>query len=366
MDDLALITEVPPCPARPADAHKGTFGTVIVVGGCPEMIGAPALCAAAALRSGVGLVRIATDRNVLPTAIAIEPGATGIILETDIASAKAAIDDADPNRSAVLAIGPGLGSQSHLRQLVLELLAGDRAAVLDADGLNLLATTPDALPKGDRRLVMTPHPGEFAKLAQPLGIDLSATDPVQRPSAAAALARHYHAVAVLKGPDTVVTDGRQLYVNTTGNCALATAGTGDVLTGLIASLIAQHMSPFNAASLGAYLHGLAADIFASEEAWQAAVRSPRLLKRPAFAYAPTDPNLPRVLIYGDSISIGYTGYLREILKGEATVQRIPCNGGDTASGFRKLKRAGLQKGRWDVIHFNWGLHELTISPFPSS
>jgi len=99
------------------------------------------------------------------------------------------------------------------------------------------------------------------------------------------------------------------------------------------------------------------DIYSSEEAWTAAVGA-KLAKTPAFRYVPTDPNLPRILLYGDSISIGYTADVQELLKGRATVQRIPCNGGDTASGFDKLKQVGLEKGKWDVIHFNWGLHDL--------
>jgi acyl-CoA thioesterase-1 len=100
------------------------------------------------------------------------------------------------------------------------------------------------------------------------------------------------------------------------------------------------------------------DIYASRESWVKALGNPKLLKNPAFAYVETDPDLPRVLLYGDSISIGYTPYVRELLDGVVTVQRIPCNGGDTASGFAKLKQAGMEKGKWDVIHFNWGLHDL--------
>jgi len=99
------------------------------------------------------------------------------------------------------------------------------------------------------------------------------------------------------------------------------------------------------------------DIYASEEAWTEAAGA-ALVERAGFHYVATDPNLPRVLLYGDSISIGYTQYVQDILKGKVTVQRIPCNGGDTESGFAKLAQAGLQKGKWDLIHFNWGLHDL--------
>ena len=226
------------------------------------MMGAPALCAAAALRSGVGLVKIATDPMALPTAITIEPGATGIVHDADVSKAVGAIDQADPSHGAVLALGPGMGTADQARQLVLELLGGTRPIVLDADGLNLLASTGQTASGGSGGLVMTPHPGEFARLADPCGISLSATDPAQRPAAAAELARRHTAVVVLKGPGTAVSDGTNCYVNTTGNAALATAGSGDVLTGLIAALMAQGMSPLDAAVLGTYLHGMAADIFA--------------------------------------------------------------------------------------------------------
>ena len=263
MNELTPVTDVPPCPARPADAHKGTFGTVIVVGGCPTMIGAPALCASAALRGGAGLVKIATDATTLATALAIEPGATGIALGADVADAVARIDQADPDSHAVLALGPGMGRQAQWSALLGALLVGKRPAVLDADGLNLLAATGKARPETGGDLIMTPHPGEFARLAEPLRITASATDPVERPVAAAELARRYRAVVVLKGRRTIVTDGRACYVNTTGNPALATAGSGDVLTGLIAALRGQHLSPFDAAVLGTHLHGLAADAFAA-------------------------------------------------------------------------------------------------------
>jgi ADP-dependent NAD(P)H-hydrate dehydratase len=263
MTDLIEVRDVPPCPPRPNDAHKGTFGTVIVVGGCPTMIGAPALCAAAALRSGAGLVKIATDSATMTAALIVEPSATGIVLGEVAAEALAAIDQADPDCNAVLALGPGMGTQRPAAELLIALLDGKRKVVLDADGLNLLAATGQPRPQQGGDLVMTPHPGEFARLAQSSGIVASATSPTERPIAAAAeLAHHHRAVVVLKGRHSVVTDGRRFYINTTGNPALATAGSGDVLTGLIAALIGQHLSPFDAAVLGTYLHGLAADIFA--------------------------------------------------------------------------------------------------------
>jgi len=262
MDELTPTTRVPPVPPRPNDAHKGTFGTVIVVGGCDTMMGAPALCASGALRSGAGLVKVAVPAAVLPVALAIEPAATGIIFSEDTADSLHSLDQADPEARAILAVGPGMGQSKHAGVLLAQLLQGNRPIVLDADGLNLLAATGKARhPPGPPR-VMTPHPGEYLRLAKPFGITLNPTDPATRPAAAGQLALAQRCVVVLKGQHSVVSDGQRVYVNTTGNPALATAGSGDVLTGVIAALIGQGMGPFDAAVLGVYLHGLAADLWA--------------------------------------------------------------------------------------------------------
>jgi NAD(P)H-hydrate epimerase len=147
--------------------------------------------------------------------------------------------------------------------------------VLDADGLNLLARTGRPRPRGDADIILTPHPGEFARLAKPLGITDSPTDANTRPDAAAKLARAHQGIVLLKGRHTIVTDGERLYINQTGNPALSTAGSGDILTGLIAALLAQGAPAFDAAVLGAYLHGLAADRWA-ERHGRAGLRAPDL------------------------------------------------------------------------------------------
>jgi NAD(P)H-hydrate epimerase len=261
MSELQIIDDLPDLPARPDDAHKGTFGTIIIVGGCATMIGAPALCATSALRAGAGLVKIATEPGILAATITIEPSATGIALDDDAIRAADQLDEADPDCSAVLAVGPGLGRSNRAASLVDRLLDGRRTIVLDADGLNKLAESGRELTAEGPDIVMTPHPGEFARLASPLGIEHDPKNPATRPQAAAELAQRHHAVVLLKGTRTVVSDGQRVYVNTTGGPALSTAGTGDVLTGLIGSLIAQGMQPFDAATLGAYLHGRAADLW---------------------------------------------------------------------------------------------------------
>jgi len=258
---------LPHPPPRPADGHKGTFGTVIVVGGCPTMIGAPALAARSALRSGAGLVKAACTSDILPHVLTIEPSATGIALDadadpdTDATQRLRAIDQADPDEKAVLAVGPGMGGASGVWPAVQALLATARPTVLDADGLNALAASRQQLDR-PATTVLTPHPGEFRRLAEAAEITQDPTDLSQRPNAAARLAGHHGCVVLLKGRHTVVSDGTRSFINQTGNPALATAGSGDVLTGLIAGLIAQGMDAFDAACLGAHVHGAAADTWA--------------------------------------------------------------------------------------------------------
>ena len=261
MPKLESITKIPSLPTRPADSHKGTYGTVIVVGGCTTMIGAPALCASAALRSGAGLVKIAASLEVIPVAIGIEPSATGIILNQDPSDHVRRIDEADPNHQAILAIGPGMGLSKNTYELVIALLRGKRTIVLDADGLNLLAKHRSPRSTPGPPLILTPHPGEYARLAQALDLSSIVTRDEDRVMAASQLATRQQAIVVLKGAQTVVTDGQRVYINHTGNPALATAGTGDVLTGIMAGMIAQKMLPFDAAILSVYLHGLTADIW---------------------------------------------------------------------------------------------------------
>ena len=260
-DAFTTVSALPALPARPDDAHKGTFGSVLVLGGCATMIGAPALAASGALRGGAGLVKIATDPAVLPFAITIQPGATGIALPDDPEGIIAALDAADPGHRAVLAVGPGLGRRPAAPRLVERLVRGPRRLVLDADGLNALADGRPRRHQPEPPLVLTPHPGEFRRLAEAAGITHDPLDPAQRPLAAAAMATVHHAVVVLKGRHSIVSDGPDVYVNRTGNPALATAGTGDVLTGLIAALLAQGMATFDAAVLGTHLHGAAADLW---------------------------------------------------------------------------------------------------------
>lgn len=261
--DLQFVTDVPVLPSRPRDSHKGRFGNVLIVAGSRGMAGAAALCGAAALRSGAGLVRVACPSEIQPTVASFEPSYMTYPLDTDddglirfaaaVPILKRLIEPA-----SVVAIGPGLGQSDEIRQLVRFLITEtDKSLVIDADGLNALAGQVDLLSRISRTVVLTPHPGEFARLRQ-MSISQVQADRAGQAAALASMAPDL--VVVLKGAGTVVTDGKRCYVNTTGNPGMATGGTGDVLTGVIAALLAQRVAGFEAAQMGVFVHGLAGDI----------------------------------------------------------------------------------------------------------
>lgn len=278
----------PPLPPRPVDGHKGTFGTVLVVGGsCGErmMLGGPAFTALAALRSGCGIAELAMPAPLVPAALSLVPSATGVALAV---AADGSIDAAASRRTlapalaraTVVAIGPGLGREASSSALLAEVLAcADTPVVIDADGIVALARRLEAGSGGfdggssPRRgpIVLTPHPGECRTLAASLGLaaDLSsgASSREGHAAAASAIARSLGAVVVLKSAVTVVADGTRQWKGGGENPALATAGSGDVLTGVIASLLAQWIAgpggearplAFDAAVAGVELHAAAA------------------------------------------------------------------------------------------------------------
>lgn len=251
-------------PARPPDSHKGSYGRSLIVAGSMGFTGAAALAALGALRSGAGLVTLCVPAGIYPIVAGLLIEAMPRPVDDEeghlAASAWSAIRETAGSADAIAA-GPGLGVSSGVGAVVDGLLREGRPLVLDADALNTLAGRTDALAAAAGPLVITPHPGELARLTG------STPDTIQadRLAAARAAASRFRCVVVLKGARTVVAQpGGEAFIVPTGNPGMAAGGMGDVLTGMIASLIGQGMAPPEAAWTAAYLHGLAADLIASE------------------------------------------------------------------------------------------------------
>jgi ADP-dependent NAD(P)H-hydrate dehydratase len=258
---IEVVRQVPSLAPRTADSNKGNFGRVLIVAGSRGMSGAAVLCGTGALRSGAGLVCLAVPEGILPIVAAGNPCYMTAPLPEDERGRLAAagrpglLDLAEAND--VVALGPGLGRGPALTDLVSAVLAETAVpVVLDADGLNALEHHAERLRGRAAPTVLTPHPGEFARLN---GSDVAAVQ-AARQDLAVRFAAEHGVVLVLKGHGTIVTDGRHVYHNATGNPGMATGGTGDVLTGLIAALLGQGLAPFSAAQLGVYVHGLAGDL----------------------------------------------------------------------------------------------------------
>lgn len=259
---MQQINDIPKLSPRPSDAHKGNFGKVCIIAGSFGMAGAAALAGRSALRAGAGLVRVATPKSTLPIVASIEPSFTTIPLAEDSngkVSAKAinTILKITEENDAI-AFGPGIGTSRQLR-LILETLLEQKnlRLLIDADGLNNLSKIKDFPQKTN--LILTPHPGEMKRLWQSL---FRESCPDDRRQQAIQLAQKTNATIVLKGAGTVVTDSQKIYINQTGNPGMATAGSGDILTGIITALMGQGLNNFDAAVLGVYIHGLAGDIAA--------------------------------------------------------------------------------------------------------
>ena len=271
-EDIEQIDHLPALPARRSDGHKGKYGHVLVVGGSRGMIGAPALAANAALRGGAGLVTMALPEIIQLFAATLCPCATSAALSCDSdgqLSNQIGREFAGAAKAAtVLAVGPGMAVGRRQQDLVLAAIEQDKPLVLDADGLNNLARIDNWSTRRRCPIVLTPHPGEFSRLTGRAIPEIQS----DRQALAVAACREWASacevavplVLLLKGEGTVITDGRRVRINATGNPGMATGGAGDVLTGLVAALIAQGLAPLDAAVLAGHVHGLAGDLAAAD------------------------------------------------------------------------------------------------------
>ena len=248
---------------RPHDSNKGMYGHVLVVGGSLGKSGAAAMAGFSALRSGAGLVTVATPQSALGTVAAYRPELmTEPLSETDAGSI--AIEALEKfkrlsENKTVLAVGPGISRHPSTAEFVRGVVRGSKIPiVLDADGLNAFEGAADQLNGHDRTLVLTPHPGEMARLT---GMSIPAIQR-DRVNVARSFAHDHDLILVLKGDRTIVANPEgEAWVNTTGNPGMATGGTGDILTGIIAGMLAQNRKhAFLAVLAAVYLHGLAGDV----------------------------------------------------------------------------------------------------------
>jgi NAD(P)H-hydrate epimerase len=257
--------DLPRLAPRKIDSHKGDFGHCLIVGGSFGMAGAPALSAMAALRCGTGLVRVAVPRCCVSTVASFEPSYMTAPLPEDTAGrlSLAAADHilALARKATHVVIGPGLGRSPELNQLVVRLYKElPLPAVFDADALNALSDQRDVFQSPGGPRVLTPHPGEYLRLNGNREVGNRGAFQTD----ARALAAQWKVTIVLKGHRTFVTDGNRSYINNTGNPGMATGGTGDVLSGVIAGLMCQGLVAYDAARLGVYVHGHAGDAAAEE------------------------------------------------------------------------------------------------------
>ena len=272
---MVKTKKLPKLNLRKRNSHKGSYGRVLVLAGSPGLTGAAYLCSKAALRSGSGIVTLGVPESLNP----IMEAKLTCVMTHPLPETKASTLSNKGKKEImklceshdVVALGPGLSQQPETRELILWLIQNiDRNMVIDADGLNALSDKVNVLQKIKRHAVLTPHPGEMSRLA---GLGLAKDVQKDRLNTASQFIQSIQKklnnegklTLVLKGDKTIVANSRKVYVNRTGNPGMATAGTGDVLTGIIASLIGQGYDVFDASQLGVYIHGLAGDIAAKKK-----------------------------------------------------------------------------------------------------
>jgi NAD(P)H-hydrate epimerase len=241
-------------PRRRALSHKGDFGKLAIVAGSPGFTGAPVLCAQAALAMGAGLLSVVTRSDASSVVAAKAPPEAMVSGWPENSDAPKVVRNA-----SAIAIGPGLGVGAETVTMLRAVLAVRCPVLIDADGLNALAQNLDLLRKTMSPVLLTPHPGEMARL---IGRKFDADE---RESVAREFVDKYRVTLVLKGTRTLITaPGQPFFINTTGNPGLSTGGSGDTLSGILGALLAQGLAPLDAARLGVWLHGHAADLVMAE------------------------------------------------------------------------------------------------------
>lgn len=254
-----MNNNLPPLPGREVDSHKGTYGTTLIIGGCIGMSGAMVLCGTAGLKSGAGLVQIGTPVSIRQEVAIGNPCYTTIALPEDEEGRFncQAIEKICPfiSKASAVVLGPGAGPTKACQEMASHFLNLELPVLLDADALNSMASDRFPTAFKNQQVVITPHPGEFSRLT---GLSVKEIH-ADRKTLALNFAQTHGIIVVLKGHGTVVTDGKSVYTNTTGNPGMATGGSGDVLSGIIGALLGQGVKAFDAAKLGVYLHGLAGD-----------------------------------------------------------------------------------------------------------
>ena len=247
-------------PNRDPFAHKGKFGKILLLCGSEGYTGAAALASMGALRSGAGLVFLGVPRSIYAIeAVKLTEPVVFPLPDEEGKMDEAAIPEILerlPKMDAVL-MGPGLGQSQAVSKVVKTVLEQATCpVVLDADGINVMGQHMDILRGRTKPTILTPHDGEFARLGGIIGED--------RVAAAERMAQELGCIMLLKGHHTVITDGSSTYINHTGNPGMAVGGSGDVLAGIIVSLLGQGLAPLEAAACGAWLHGAAGDLCAAE------------------------------------------------------------------------------------------------------
>ncbi|HDD64883.1 MAG TPA: NAD(P)H-hydrate dehydratase [Firmicutes bacterium] len=252
---------------RKPESHKGDYGHLLILGGSPGLTGAVCLSAISALRSGCGLVTVGIPESLNPIIEVKLTEAMSLPLpETEshtfsLKGFEKVINFIEEKADGVV-IGPGISLENETSKFVKEIVKNvEKPILIDADGLKIISSELKILKNKKIKPVLTPHPGEMRALT---GKDINYIQK-NREKCAEEFAKEYGVVMVLKGHHTVVSDGEKIYINLTGNPGMATAGSGDVLSGIIGSLLVQKMEPFDAAKTGVYIHGLAGDFALKEK-----------------------------------------------------------------------------------------------------